>query len=229
MLAFGGPAADSGVQLLDLLAALVLCGLIGFEREMQHKSAGLRTHALIGLASALFMQVSKFGFGDVIGNNVRLDPSRIASLVVSGIGFVGAGLIFVHRGDVRGLTTASTVWFAAAVGLACGANLVALAAILTAVALVIAFVVERFERNERHHEVHAVLRGGDAAVDAVAAGCRAAGYALRGIATERRDAETLLTLNLVGDEAIEPLLIAVRSVASVTSVRIDAREVSTSE
>ncbi len=117
MLAFGGPNADSWHQILYLVVAVALCGCIGFERELRGKSAGIRTNAVIGLAAALIMEVSKFGFGDVVSRNVDLDPSRVAAQVVSGIGFVGAGIIFVQRGTVRGLTTASTAWMAAAIGL----------------------------------------------------------------------------------------------------------------
>ena len=132
IVAFGGPNASSWHQVLYLGAAAVLAACIGYERELRGKSAGIRTNAVIGLASALVMEASKYGFGDVAGGHVSLDPSRVAAQVVSGIGFVGAGIIFVHRGTVRGLTTASTAWMASAIGLACGAGLPALAAIVTA-------------------------------------------------------------------------------------------------
>lgn len=113
--------------------ALVLCTLIGVERELAAKSAGLRTHTLVGLGSAAFMLVSKYGFDDLIGvGQVSLDPSRVAAQIVSGIGFIGGGLIFVRRDAVRGLTTAATVWTAAAVGMACGAGLPVLGAAGTA-------------------------------------------------------------------------------------------------
>src|SRR4051794_41758946 len=81
---------------------------------MRAKSAGLRTHTLVGLGSAVFMLVSKYGFGDLIHvSGVSIDPSRIAAQVVSGIGFIGGGLIFVRRGIVRGVATAATGWLAA--------------------------------------------------------------------------------------------------------------------
>ena len=114
--------------LLPALLALVLTALIGVEREIRAKSAGLRTHTLVGLGAAVFMLVSKYGFGDLSEvPGVSLDPSRIAAQVVSGLGFIGGGLIFVRRDIVRGLTTAATVWLAAAVGMACGAGLPVLA------------------------------------------------------------------------------------------------------
>jgi putative Mg2+ transporter-C (MgtC) family protein len=129
-----GPAAPfwsidgQWALLLPALLALALSALIGVEREFRAKSAGLRTHTLVGLGAAVFMIVSKYGFGDLVGvGGVSVDPSRIAAQVVSGIGFIGGGLIFVRRDIVRGLTTAATVWVAAAVGMAAGAGLPLLA------------------------------------------------------------------------------------------------------
>src|SRR5580698_5123390 len=95
------------VQLSELALAFVLSALIGLEREIRQKSAGLRTHTLVGVAAALIMLVSKYGFMDVLANGrVVLDPSRVAAQVVSGIGFIGGGVIFMRRDVVRGLTTA---------------------------------------------------------------------------------------------------------------------------
>ncbi|MDT7803769.1 MAG: putative Mg2+ transporter-C (MgtC) family protein [Actinomycetota bacterium] len=111
-----------------VLLALLLSVAIGLEREAGMKAAGLRTHSLVGVGSAVFMLVSKYGFADLLGtDHVALDPSRIAAQIVSGIGFIGGGLIFVRRDAVRGLTTAATIWLTAAVGTACGAGLPVLA------------------------------------------------------------------------------------------------------
>jgi putative Mg2+ transporter-C (MgtC) family protein len=116
-----------------LALALALSSAIGLERDLRQKSAGLRTYTLVGLGSALFMLISKYGFTDVLrAGSVVLDPSRVAAQIVSGIGFIGAGLIFVRRDAVRGLTTAAGVWLTAAIGAACGASLDVLA-IATAV------------------------------------------------------------------------------------------------
>lgn len=116
----------------DLVARLALtlglCFCIGLEREIRQKSAGLRTHTLVGLGAAIAMMVSKYGFADVIDHSgVSLDPSRVAAQIVSGVGFIGAGIIFVRRGSVRGLTTAAIVWVSAMIGMACGAGLYVLA------------------------------------------------------------------------------------------------------
>ena len=97
---------------------------MGLERELRQKSAGLRTHTLVGVSAALFMLVSKYGFMDVLANDrVVLDPSRVAAQVVSGIGFIGGGIIFMRRDMMRGLTTAASIWLTAGLGMACGAGL----------------------------------------------------------------------------------------------------------
>lgn len=125
-------AGQGWVQLGELGLAFVLSALIGLEREIRHKSAGFRTYTLVGFGAALIMLVSKYGFMNVLVNNrIVLDPSRIAAQIVTGIGFIGGGLIFVRRANVRGLTTAAIVWLTAAIGMACGAGLPILALAVT--------------------------------------------------------------------------------------------------
>jgi putative Mg2+ transporter-C (MgtC) family protein len=117
-------AGDQGwTQIGELGLAFALTSLIGLEREWRHKPTGLRTHTLVGVGAALFVIVSKYGFSDVPGPNVVLDPSRVAAQIVTGIGFIGGGLIFVRGDAVRGLTTAAIVWMSAAIGMACGSGL----------------------------------------------------------------------------------------------------------
>jgi putative Mg2+ transporter-C (MgtC) family protein len=136
----------------ELGLALVLSAAIGLEREIRQKSAGLRTHTLVGVGAALFMLISKYGFTDVLRPGlVVLDPSRVAAQIVSGVGFLGAGLIFVRRDSVRGLTTAAGIWVTAAVGSAAAAGLPVLA-LLTAgiyflVALVFPLATRRLPRS----------------------------------------------------------------------------------
>jgi putative Mg2+ transporter-C (MgtC) family protein len=125
-------AGQGWLQIGELGLAFALSALIGVEREIRQKSAGLRTYTLVGVSAALIMLVSKYGFGDVLSERVVLDPSRIAAQIVTGIGFIGGGLIFVRRDSVRGLTTAAIVWLTAAVGMACGAGLLILAFVVTA-------------------------------------------------------------------------------------------------
>jgi putative Mg2+ transporter-C (MgtC) family protein len=114
-------------ELLLLGLAFLLSVAIGVERSRRLKSAGLRTHTLVGLGSAMFTLVSAYGFQSILGPDVTLDPSRIAAQIVSGIGFLGAGVIFVKNDAVNGLTTAASIWMTAAIGMACGAGMPVLA------------------------------------------------------------------------------------------------------
>jgi putative Mg2+ transporter-C (MgtC) family protein len=126
--------------LARLSLAALLGSIIGLEREFREREAGLRTHLLVSLGAALFTIVSAFGFHDVLTHDpqvvVRLDPSRIAAQIVSGIGFLGAGAIIRQGLSIRGLTTAATLWVVAAIGMAAGAGFYSVAVITTALALV---------------------------------------------------------------------------------------------
>ena len=115
--------------ILRLLVAGLLGGAIGFEREFRAKEAGVRTHFIVALGSALFMIISQYAFSG------QYDHSRVAAQVVSGIGFIGAGVIIFQKNVVRGITTAAGLWVAAAIGLACGAGMypIAIAAMLLTV------------------------------------------------------------------------------------------------
>ncbi|QMV19449.1 MgtC/SapB family protein [Granulicella sp. 5B5] len=128
-------------QFLELGIAFVLSASIGLEREIRHKSAGLRTYTVVGTAAALFLLVSKYGFTNVlVEGRIVLDPSRVAAQVVTGIGFIGAGMIFVKGDHVNGLTTAATMWLVTAIGMACGAGLPWLALGTTIAYFVVALV-----------------------------------------------------------------------------------------
>jgi putative Mg2+ transporter-C (MgtC) family protein len=121
-----------------LALAAVLGGLIGLERELDEKAAGVRTHMLVSVGSALFTIVSAYGFHEFLtegGAVVRADPSRIAAQIVTGIGFLGAGVILRRGLTVTGLTTAATLWLVAAIGMAAGAGFWSAALIATAGAL----------------------------------------------------------------------------------------------
>jgi putative Mg2+ transporter-C (MgtC) family protein len=133
------PTLNWDELLLRLALAAVLGGLIGVERELREREAGLRTHLLVALGSALFTIVGAYGFHAFLESGqsvVRADPTRIAAQIVTGIGFLGAGAIIRQGLSVRGLTTAATLWVVAAVGLAAGAGYYSAATITTAVVLV---------------------------------------------------------------------------------------------
>ena len=133
------PTLNWDESLLRLALAAVLGGLIGVERELREREAGLRTHLLVALGSALFTIVSAYGFHAFLASGasvVRADPTRIAAQIVTGIGFLGAGAIIRQGLSVRGLTTAATLWVVAAVGLAAGAGYYSAAVITTALVLI---------------------------------------------------------------------------------------------
>ncbi len=135
--------------LLRLFMAAAFGSLIGFERERLLWAAGIRTHMLVCVGACLFMIVSAYGFGPVLGPNVVLDPSRVAAQVVSGIGFLGAGAILARGEIVKGLTTAASIWTVAAIGLSVGGGLYFAAGASTAVILAILAGVKPLEELYR--------------------------------------------------------------------------------
>jgi putative Mg2+ transporter-C (MgtC) family protein len=141
---------DFGPNLVNLLVAAGLSGLVGFEREFNKRDAGLRTHIMVGMGAALFT---------IIGAELGVDPTRMAAQVVSGIGFIGAGTIFRAGDSIKGLTTAAGMWTVAGIGVAAGFGMLALAATVTVVALLVLFgllpVVERLGSKGPGSDSHA--------------------------------------------------------------------------
>src|SRR5699024_10138631 len=129
--------------------AVFLCGIIGLEREIKGHHAGFRTHLLVGVGSCLMVLLSNYGFEEFLAShaqgNVRMDPSRLASYVVSGIGFLGAGTILVHGSTVRGLTTAASIWVVAGIGLVIGAGMYYAAFLVTIITVTSLLLLNRFE------------------------------------------------------------------------------------
>jgi putative Mg2+ transporter-C (MgtC) family protein len=185
------------LQLGELGLAFVLSALIGLEREVRQKSAGLRTYTLVGFASALIMLVSKYGFTNILENNrVVLDPSRIAAQIVSGIGFIGGGVIFVRKDIVRGLTTAATVWLTAAVGMACGAGLPILAIAVTAGHLLVVGALPAIERHLPKSrwapaQIHLTYHGGQGVLRRVLTICTQNDFAVTRVNVERESDQQL--------------------------------------
>ena len=135
--------------MLRLVVAIALGAIVGFERERKEHGAGMRTIALVTLGSALFTIISAYGFMSLLGiPHITLDPTRIASYIVAGIGFLGAGTIFLSRESdkVKGLTTAATIWLMAAVGMTCGAGLLLEASAVTLITLLILIVFQYVEQ-----------------------------------------------------------------------------------
>ena len=135
------------VAFARLLIAIVLAGIVGFEREMRDKPAGLRTHILVSVAACLFVILGRelaamdFGAGEQ-----RNDPLRMIEAVTAGVAFLAAGVIFTSGGKVQNVTTGASLWLAGAIGLGCGAGQMPLAAMTTAIVIFVLFLVRQFGR-----------------------------------------------------------------------------------
>lgn len=149
--AVSGLTVSYAEVVVRLLVTAALCGAIGFERETRDQSAGFRTHILLGLGAALFTLVSAYGFASFTeaalqsgGRGIQFDPTRIAAQIVTGIGFLGAGAIIRQGFDVRGLTTAASLWATAAIGMAVGAGYYFGAAATTVVVVLSLYLLREF-------------------------------------------------------------------------------------
>jgi putative Mg2+ transporter-C (MgtC) family protein len=176
------PSGQGLQQIGELALAFALSSLVGLEREWRQKAAGLRTHTLVGFGAALILIVSKYGFTDVLnGSSVVLDPSRVAAQIVSGLGFIGGGLIFVRGDAVRGLTTA-------AIGMACGAGLAILALVATLAYFITVFgwreLAARLPRSPYAGTgLRIVYADGRGILRDVLAACTAEGFTIAGVRT----------------------------------------------
>lgn len=136
--------------ILRLSLAIVLGGAIGLNRERAHKPAGVKTHLMVSLGSALIMMVSIDMFQRYIGLSQNIDPGRIAAQVITGVGFLGAGtIIHAEGGLIKGLTTAASIWTVAGIGLACGGGMYFLAIVASALAIFTLALVNRFDSAHR--------------------------------------------------------------------------------
>jgi putative Mg2+ transporter-C (MgtC) family protein len=214
-------------MLLRLVIAAALGSLIGFERERISWSAGLRTHMLVAVGSALLMIVSAYGFTDVLGaEHVVLDPSRVAAQVVSGIGFLGAGAILLRGKVVRGLTTAASVWAVAAVGLAAGGGLYAAATAATALILLILAGIkpleERYQARRQTREFMLVVEPGQATIAALSDTLRGSTARIRQYVAQRNetgDAEEIrVRVAPVSERDVEKILERMRAIPGVREV-----------
>ncbi len=226
---YAEPQGQSVLQFGELGLALVLSSLIGLEREFRAKSAGLRTHTLVGVAAALIMLVSKYGFGDtIVRYAIVLDhPSRVAAQIVSGIGFIGGGLIFVQRDVVRGLTTAAIIWLTAAVGMACGAGLPLLALFVTGAHFLVVYAYTPLVKRilSEQAEVHVQYTPGKGAVEKVMQMCTGRGYSIHHLAVEQAegvaDGDTrAIQLQVSGRRGVEALVVGIADIKGVVTARV---------
>ncbi len=228
MYVFDSPG-QGWTQLTELAIAFGLSALIGMEREYRQKSAGLRTYTVVGTAAALIMLVSKYGFFDVLqSGRIVLDPSRVAAQIVTGIGFIGGGVIFMRRDLVRGLTTAAIVWLTAAVGMACGAGLPILAIAVTAGHFIIVLVFPALARRLPHGRmsvtlVRLVYENGKGVLRKSLADCTRLGFSVSDVSirpSDSRDDVATVDLGLIGFRDLTALTERLRSIDGALAVHI---------
>ena len=146
--------ALSQVELIIRLLLASICGyVIGHERNNRKKEAGIRTHIIVAIASCLMMEISKYGFAD----SGDFDGARLAAQVVSGIGFLGAGMIFVHKNSVKGLTTAAGVWATSGIGMAIGAGMYVIGVVTTLIIVVLQLLFHKKVRILRHVNFECIM------------------------------------------------------------------------
>ncbi|WP_334137683.1 MgtC/SapB family protein [Corynebacterium variabile] len=223
-------AGQGTEQIALLLLAFVLSTLIGLERRLRGRNAGLRTQAIVGTASALFVLVSKYGFSDVIGDHVSFDPSRVAAGIVSGISFLGAGLILTRRNTVLGLTTAASVWETAAIGTAAGAGLWLLALTVTLLHFVITYGLRALSRilpgGDTRVQISVVYDDGRGLLRGILTAITDHGWSVQeaGQRTDLDDDRTGLHLGLTGRHSPDDLVASLSGMPGVQSVRVLTEE-----
>ncbi|HCT14044.1 MgtC/SapB family protein [Corynebacterium nuruki] len=227
-------AASSDTHELEmiglLLLAFVLSTLIGLERRLRGRNAGLRTQAIVGTSSALFILVSKYGFFDVLGDEVSFDPSRVAAGIVSGIGFLGAGLILTRRNTVLGLTTAASVWETAAIGTAAGAGLWLLAIVVTALHFVITYGLRALSRllpgGDARVHISVVYDDGHGLLRVILAALTDQGWSVQesGQQADAGEGRTGLQMGLTGRHSPGDLVTVLSGIEGVRSVRVLSEE-----
>lgn len=212
--------------LLRLGLAALLAGVIGVERELREQEAGLRTHMLVCVGATMFMLVGVYAWSDIrLGNSIGVvvDPSRVASYVVSGIGFLGAGAIIKHGINVRGLTTAASLWVVAAIGVAVGAGMYAFSIATTALVLLALWPLSLLKRllegkKEEARRLGIRLAPGASIVSALAA-IEESGFALESAeVSEAEDARRLdVVLTTSADASLAELLDTLTALEGVQS------------
>ena len=179
--------------LLRLLIACICGFVIGIERSFRQKEAGIRTHIILALGAALMMIVSKYGFFDIaeLGlNGLDADASRVASNIVTGISFLGAGVIFVRGGSIKGLTTAAGIWATAGIGMALGAGMYTVGIACTIGMIIIQLLLHKFMPFSENMETNIIsikINEGSQALDQITEQLTQAGMAVTGIRFKKQD------------------------------------------
>lgn len=178
-------------ELLVRLLVACVCGcVIGVERSFRQKEAGIRTHVILALGAALMMIVSKYGFFDLVAQNIDADGSRIASNIVTGISFLGAGVIFVRGGSIKGLTTAAGIWATAGIGMALGAGMYTIGISCTVGMIIIQLLLHKFMPFSENMETNIItikVTEGSQGLDQITEELTKAGIMITGIRFKKQD------------------------------------------
>lgn len=178
-------------ELLVRLLVACVCGcVIGVERSFRQKEAGIRTHVILALGAALMMIVSKYGFFDLVAQNIDADGSRIASNIVTGISFLGAGVIFVRGGSIKGLTTAAGIWATAGIGMALGAGMYTIGIACTIGMIIIQLLLHKFMPFSENMETNIItikVTEGSQGLDQITEELTRAGIMITGIRFKKQD------------------------------------------
>ena len=178
-------------ELLVRLLVACVCGcVIGVERSFRQKEAGIRTHVILALGAALMMIVSKYGFFDLVAQNINADGSRIASNIVTGISFLGAGVIFVRGGSIKGLTTAAGIWATAGIGMALGAGMYTIGISCTVGMIIIQLLLHKFMPFSENMETNIItikVTEGSQGLDQITEELTKAGIMITGIRFKKQD------------------------------------------
>ena len=223
------PELELWEGLLRLCLAAVLAGVIGIERELREQEAGLRTHMLVCVGATMFMIVGVYGWADYkLGNQIGVvvDPSRVASYVVSGIGFLGAGAIIRHGINVRGLTTAASLWVVAAIGVAVGAGMYEFSVATTALVIValwpLAQVKKALAGKAEETRRLGIILAPDAKIAAALAVVEESGFEIESVdAAEEDDQRTLdIVIKTSADASVGALLDDLGAIEGVRSASV---------
>ncbi len=178
-------------ELLVRLLIACVCGcIIGVERSFRQKEAGIRTHVILALGAALMMIVSKYGFFDLVAQNIDADGSRIASNIVTGISFLGAGVIFVRGGSIKGLTTAAGIWATAGIGMALGAGMYTIGIACTLGMIIIQLLLHKFMPFSENMETNIItikVTESSQGLDQITEELTKAGIMITGIRFKKQD------------------------------------------
>lgn len=209
-----------------LAITALLCAILGFERHYHLKDAGVKTHVLVGVGACLFTLVSMHGFEAFASAGAPVDPSRLAAQVVSGIGFLGAGLIFVNNDTVKGLTTAATVWVSAAIGVACAVGMVLIAGVAVLLHFLMVFVagplLERIASKRPKERLVVEYEAEKGVLRRILVAATGVGFAAMVNSTERIDTEygrgVRAVMRFEGAHSIEDLMKLIAGIEGVNAV-----------